>query len=327
MAENSKIFRQKWNIYLREKHFSNPWLLTDQQKEIQILKASDLRARDPSKANILYIDLDIPKNTKSRSYETLYLLSGLGHRITVVSYHDTIDEKCDLKCRDDIQKHGIEVAMGSWYELAEKRAGFYDTIIINQPLTFLLSYKELATLYQKAPFVLIYYFNTLRYPVYGSNDSLSQSEKEFMMEHQMEIEYKLVATADIVVTSSLEDKKRVSTYNSNAIIHGMEFLQTNNDHSIIESEWSKIIMLANDTRERWYREFNECQDIKKEKKKKKKKKNTYSWGWKNPAVPVEEDNVNPIKYNNTDCKFHDHALSQTELAATIPKEQCAKLSK
>ena len=207
MAENSKIFRQKWNIYLREKHFSNPWLLTDQQKEIQILKASDLRARDPSKANILYIDLDIPKNTKSRSYETLYLLSGLGHRITVVSYHDTIDEKCDLKCRDDIQKHGIEVAMSPWYELAEKRAGFYDTVIINQPLTFLLSYKELATLYQKAPFVLIYYFDTLQYPGYGSNDSLSQSEKEFMMEHQREIEYKLVATADIIVTSSLEDKK------------------------------------------------------------------------------------------------------------------------
>ena len=88
----------------------------------------NLRARDSSKANILYIDLDIPKSKKgqqiNRSYQNLSLLSSLGHRITVVSYHETTNEKCDLQCREDIQKYGIEVTMGSWYELAEKSAVF-----------------------------------------------------------------------------------------------------------------------------------------------------------------------------------------------------------
>ena len=244
MAEHSKIFKKKWDFYLRDKHLAAPFHLSQQQQEVTFLKANDLRARDPSIANILYIDLDIPTNIKSqqinRSYQNLSLLSRLGHRITVVSYHETTDEKCDLQCRDDIQKYGIEVAMGSWYELAEKRAGFYDIVVISQPSTFLLTYKELATLYQKAPFVLIYDFDTFQYLAYESiiklqkngytlpsisYESVHQPEHEIMLTKQSEIEHKLIATADFVVTSSPKDIEKVSTVYPNTLIHSISHVQ------------------------------------------------------------------------------------------------------
>ncbi len=238
MQKNSKDFARKWSFSLRDKHLRNLPHLTELRSEVHFLKASDLRARDLSKANILYIDLDLPKNTKNkelnRSYENLLSLSNLGHRITVVSYRDTSDEKCDFHCRDDLQKYGIEVATGSWYDLAKRRIGFYDTVIISQPLTFLLSYKELATLYRKAPFVLIYDFDTLQYPNYEAIiklqkdgyqlsskpfESMDESEKDFMLKKYSEIENKLIATADIVVTSSKEDVKRILTVPIHRIGH------------------------------------------------------------------------------------------------------------
>ena len=47
------IFKKKWDSYLRDKHSGSNIL-------------NNLRAKDSSRANILYIDLDIPKKKKKK---------------------------------------------------------------------------------------------------------------------------------------------------------------------------------------------------------------------------------------------------------------------
>jgi len=162
------VFKTKWASALVEHHIPPPFNLDDYEQKLAFLQASDLRARDPKKANILYIDQRVPNKSQGggygRAFDNLSMLAKLGHRITATKIEEKVSKGwCDVKCRKRLLKLGIEVVYSDWYNLAELRAGFYDIVIVSRPSTFKTIHGLLRSLYEKYPFSLIYDCEALWY--------------------------------------------------------------------------------------------------------------------------------------------------------------------
>jgi hypothetical protein len=112
MIAAGKVFKTKWKHALNS-HQPNPWNMEKSDQEHVLFKAADLRARNPSKANILYMDERFPNKSRGsgygRSFDNLSMLAELGHRVTLIT-SDPYDSKnwCDEKCVDEITSLGIE---------------------------------------------------------------------------------------------------------------------------------------------------------------------------------------------------------------------------
>jgi glycosyltransferase involved in cell wall biosynthesis len=237
MQAAQKLFYEKWKSSLIPKHVENPHRLPEEEKNIEILKASDLRARDPSKARILYLDAELPNPAKGggfgRSFDNLSMIVELGHRVTVASYTKTSDQWCDWFCRERIQELGIEVYTGAWEEMVLERIGFYQIVIISRPTIFRLTHLFFRNMMQKSPFSVIYDSEALWYRrdadllrLYKGgidfpsmeNEQITIEEKELITKIDQSNEIKLLGLADVVITVSNGEKAIASELNPKASI-------------------------------------------------------------------------------------------------------------
>lgn len=111
---------------------------TNASNDHDYLRARDTRRRNEGSINILYIDDRFPNRNSGSGYgravDNLLMMSDLGHCITVTAAYD---EGCDVKCKQGLQMHGLEVVHQSTLKsLLEIRNGFYEIIIVSRPSTY-----------------------------------------------------------------------------------------------------------------------------------------------------------------------------------------------
>ena len=95
--------------------------------------------------------------------------------------------------------------------------------------------------------------------------------------------------------------------------NAMGFMERNHAQSIIEKKWSDILELGKSTYNAWLAAYHQCKNS--------HKSNPENWGW---HKHVRKWKGNVTKEIAVNCKFHNHALSRTEFAVTLPKEHCSK---
>jgi len=169
MNASKNRFVEKWKYHLVD-HLSNPFAnktLTKTEREVALLRASDLRARDPERANILWLDTKIPNRNKGgeQAFGNIKVLLELGHRVTVAT---TKGNWCSEDCIDELRNMGVEVATtddweNDWEIFVESRQGFYDVFIVSRPDTFKQSNEKWQHYLKKHPSTIVYDSEALVY--------------------------------------------------------------------------------------------------------------------------------------------------------------------
>jgi hypothetical protein len=166
IKRNAMLFKEKWKDALLT-HVPNPYKLGDHENHLAILTAADLRARDPTKANIIYFDQLVPNKSKGRgfgrAFDNIKMLADLGHRITVASYYPQPDAWCEENCMSELTQLGVEVVTSNWEDFMESRVGFYDILLVSRPQTFKMSYKKWRGFFKNSPMAIIYDCEALWY--------------------------------------------------------------------------------------------------------------------------------------------------------------------
>ena len=232
--ESRNIFQAKWKHHLT-KHPVAPIMLKELDRELAVLRASDLRFRDSSKANILYLNEQIPNNSLgsglTRALSNLSMLSSLGHKITVLSSNSADDDDvCDDACIRKLEDFTIEVVTDSWQEFLDQRGSSFEVIIVASPTILKLNHELLRNLYKKNPFALIYDCDALEY---RSDETMinqvangihfpSFTERKLdietikmVTERHKKTENILVSMADIVVSVSEDESDLISVLSPN----------------------------------------------------------------------------------------------------------------
>jgi hypothetical protein len=227
---NAKSFQEKWKEVLVHHpptpsyhNVSSNTSSSNSSRHVEVLKASDLRTRDPTKARILYLDQLIPNQHMGqgfgRAFDNLSMLSNLGHRVTVMSLEMPTEEWCDAICLDETRRLGIEVvATIPWEEFTKARVGFYDIVLVSRPSTFERSYKILRKFYKQSPFVVVYdcealwyrrdidllnlYKEGIQFPSIGQVHENYIPVKELMTSIEKTSEETILKLADIIVPVS-----------------------------------------------------------------------------------------------------------------------------
>mmetsp|Transcript_7873 Transcript_7873/g.11720 ORF Transcript_7873/g.11720 Transcript_7873/m.11720 type:complete len:408 (+) Transcript_7873:1237-2460(+) len=170
MIEAGKKFYSKWKNALQESHLENPYAhdTSQHKKEKAFFQASDLRARDPEKANILYLDGQAPNKSRGsgfgRAFDNLSMIAELGHRITLVTEcGPDIDDWCDKACVDSITGLGIEYANHKFKDMIKSHSGYYDLVLVSRPNNFITFFREIVDFYRANPFALVYDCEALVY--------------------------------------------------------------------------------------------------------------------------------------------------------------------
>jgi GT2 family glycosyltransferase len=227
MRAATKVFKKKWEHALNS-HQPIPWNMEKSEKDHVLFKAADVRARNPSKANIIYMDERSPNKSRGagfgRSFDNLSMLAELGHRVTLIT-SDPYDSKnwCDEKCVDEITSLGIEyVTNTEWNKLVESRVGYYDIVIISRPSTFAATYQKWQNLHKRSSFSLIYDAEALWFRRDELLIEMVKSQSgvpiDWKMKHQLSperlqfqrtLELKLLRIADTVTTVSKEEEKAI----------------------------------------------------------------------------------------------------------------------
>jgi len=234
MQKASKVFKSKWRSALM-RHLPPPFNLgSDQKIKTHMLQASDIRARKDGLSRIVYIDGELPNPKQGggygRAYDNVKMIAELGHMITVVTLLPNTDKWCNQICRLDLSQSGIElVNPGSaalMEEFLQSRVGLYDIVLVSRPSTFAWINEELARLYEKAPFAILYDSEALwfrrdeiyhdsvinegiKYP--SAEYLLGSSENEMLWKlllgFQRKTELTLLSMADVVVTVAESESK------------------------------------------------------------------------------------------------------------------------
>jgi GT2 family glycosyltransferase len=238
MQNAADIFRAKWGEALKDVHIANPWDGDARQQELSLLLASDLRARDPKKANILFIDDKAPNKSRGsgygRAFDNLSMISDLGHRMTLVTlYPPSENDWCDESCLTKISGLGIEYeTKRSLEEVFNSRVGFYDVVIVSRPDTLKRTFRKLREFYGKSPFSLIYDSEALPFlrderlddlvnggrgipfPGYseGFLPSIRSELRHVVLKARRNTEIALLSTADTVLAVSEGEKKYISKF-------------------------------------------------------------------------------------------------------------------
>ncbi len=262
LLKSRHIFQDKWKLYLT-KHSLAPHMLMEDDKEFAILRASDLRARDSSKANILYIDAQIPNVSMGsgyvRAFDNLSTLASLENRITVLSFNLVTNDMCDEVCLRKIRDLGIEVVTDSWNDFLEQRGSFYEVIIVSRPRIFKATHKKLRELYKKSPFTLIYSFDALWYRHEEMMFSLFEQGIKIpsIADHKLKIrtlkmitetkkkdEQLLISMADMVVPVSEEESDLISAAYPNVQVEAVGLLNDNKKPTTSFRDRQGILYLA-----------------------------------------------------------------------------------
>ena len=169
MQDAAKKFARKWNHKLSGYHATNPYYLPEMDQGKEWFRASDLRARDPTKANILLLEEKTPNKSRGsgfgRSFDNLSMIAELGHRVTLVTWLPQDTEKwCDDACVDEITALGVEyVTTSQWDELVQSRIGYYDVVIVSRPSTLKATYERWQEFYRQSSFSFLYDSEALWY--------------------------------------------------------------------------------------------------------------------------------------------------------------------
>jgi len=173
MMKAQVTFQEKWKATLSQHHVVHPSSAAATTRSrrlrrndklaswLRILQASDLQARNPAKANILYIDNEVPNKRfgagYGRAFDNLSMLSELGHRVTVVTTGPWGEPWCNAECLQEFANAGIELAARTDYgELIKSRAGFYDIVLVSRGESMKKAAWKLRHLYRQSPFYLLY---------------------------------------------------------------------------------------------------------------------------------------------------------------------------
>ena len=160
-------FEKLWRTPLQHKHLPNPHHLSEHEKALAFMKASDLRARDINKANILWFEQSAPNKANGsgfgRAFDNLSMVAELGHRITVVLMESLSASSCNARCRDEITGLGVELRDGDWVKYVDENIDFFDIVVISRPSTFQGTYEKWQNYYKKHSFRLIYDCEALWY--------------------------------------------------------------------------------------------------------------------------------------------------------------------
>eukprot|EP00550_Attheya_septentrionalis_P009137 CAMPEP_0198285732 /NCGR_PEP_ID=MMETSP1449-20131203/4967_1 /TAXON_ID=420275 /ORGANISM="Attheya septentrionalis, Strain CCMP2084" /LENGTH=684 /DNA_ID=CAMNT_0043983265 /DNA_START=220 /DNA_END=2271 /DNA_ORIENTATION=+ len=228
MQKASKTFITKWQAIILEHHIHAPFTLTKYEQDVEHLRASDVRARNPTKANILYLDTLIPNKTKGsgygRAFDNIAMIATLGHRVTVVSQVPATSEWCNAICRSEIVSLGVELVTSSWESLVDSRIGFYDIVIVSRPTTFEATYAKLCDFMTKSTFVLVYDCEALWYRRdeklftiekegtihFPSSREFTTSTMDLLVMGQRNVEVSLLSMADEIVPVSEAEAKIIS---------------------------------------------------------------------------------------------------------------------
>jgi len=248
MQVAAKKFALKWEHALKGNHVKNPFRLKQRERDNALFRAADLRARNPEKANILYIDDKSPNKSRGsgygRSFDNLSMIADLGHRVTLVTLLPRDSENwCDDACVEEITRLGIEyVTTSKWDELVQSRIGYYDIVIVSRPSTFKTTYEKWQDFYRQSSFSLIYDSEALwfrrdellneimqekniQFP--GYDHEAKPELMKVIRETDRRSELALIEMVDIVVTVSEGEKKLIkqlspSTKNIKIIGHVMD---------------------------------------------------------------------------------------------------------
>uniref|UniRef100_A0A7S1ZWM9 Glycosyltransferase 2-like domain-containing protein n=1 Tax=Ditylum brightwellii TaxID=49249 RepID=A0A7S1ZWM9_9STRA len=236
MQNAAEIFRAKWREALKDRHIANPWNRDKEQQKKSLFLASDLRARDPTKANIFFIDDKAPNKSRGsgfgRAFDNLSMISELGHRITLVTlYPPSENYWCDESCLDKIARLGIEYeTRKSWEEVFQSRIGFYDVVVVSRPDTLKRTFRKLREFYGQSPFSLIYDSEALSFlrdekqddlvngptgipfPGYGEifMPNIRSELRHVVLKARRNTEIALLSFADTVLAVSGGEKKHIS---------------------------------------------------------------------------------------------------------------------
>ena len=167
MRESSLVFQDLWKTTLQYNHLPNPSPLSEHDRMISFMKAADLRARNPNKANILWLEQMPPYKSNGsgfgRAFDNLSMVASLGHRVTVVLQEGLSSSNCNKDCIEEITDLGVELQDGNWEEYALEHIDFYDIVYVSRPSVFKTSYQKWQEIYMKHSFRLIYDSEALWY--------------------------------------------------------------------------------------------------------------------------------------------------------------------
>ena len=245
-----KMFEKKWRHHL-SKHHPNPYLIGGNEKEIAEIRASDLNARSPEKANILYFDQEIPDKSRGagfgRAFENVSMLANLGHKVTVLSLNDDDNHGgpynwCSKKCRDEIVGLGVELVTTSWKAFVGKRIGFYDIVIISRPPVFQQTYDKWRFIYRQKPFILVYDCEALWYRrdelyIEASQKGINFPSKmnieglKNTIQTRKQTEHTLISMADFVIPVSEVEKDIILERNKNITVETIGAIMTVKNHT------------------------------------------------------------------------------------------------
>ena len=231
MESGSKRFARKWGAALKQHHVNPPFEEFDEyRRDLEIWRASDLRARNPKKANILYVDDKSPNKSRGsgygRSFDNLSMLADLGHRVTLVTWLPLDSENwCDDACVDEITGLGVEyVTTSNWDDVVQSRIGYYDIVIVSRPSTFKATYEKWQDFYRQKSFSLVYDCEALwfrrdevlneivkskniEFP--GYDHAANQEHMAVIRQADRRSELSLIQMADTVITVSEGEKKLI----------------------------------------------------------------------------------------------------------------------
>ena len=263
LNKSHNFFQDKWKKYLTKYSF-NPHILSEDEKQLALLRASDVRAKDSAKVNILYLDSQIPSKSFGagfgRAFDNLEVLAGLGYKITVLSYN-LVTQTCDETCLREIRDLSIEVVTGPWNEFLEQRGSLYEVIIVSRPSILRQTYKNLRELYKKNPFTLIFDCEALwyrrdeirisvieqginlpSYPVH--NNVMDIEDMKLIAENDKKDEHNLFFMADIIVPVSEEESDIISMMHPNVQVEIIGHISDNKQSPKSFHEREGILYLA-----------------------------------------------------------------------------------
>ncbi len=190
MGSSAKRFLKKWSKKLEANHLENAHAFKKHARELQIMRASDLRARNPSKANILWLEQAAPNPDNGsgfgRAFDNLSVAAELGHKITVLLQQKISASWCNKKCRERISDLGVEMISEDWQAYVDQFIDFYDIVYISRPSIFQVTYRKWQELYKKHSFAVVYDCEALWYKRDELLFSLIQKEDVYKFPGGME---------------------------------------------------------------------------------------------------------------------------------------------
>jgi len=126
---------------------------------VHITRASDLRARSSSKANIFYMDGELPfkglGGGYERSFDNLSMLSSMGHYVTVAAVE--LYQQCTEACSDALYELNIAVVRKKSYHMyLGYRVKMFDVVMVSRPTTMIRSIRWIRHRYKLNSFAIIY---------------------------------------------------------------------------------------------------------------------------------------------------------------------------